>query len=141
MGKLRWPLLILYLIAAAGYGGWRGPDFWSGWGLWCFLLPPVAWTALTSLEWWRSGGPIRVAVLMSVVAVVGIGASALGIAWGVAEATARWSAEPAVRAVLGVGLGAAGGGLTLLAARSRASGRTDEPERRVQSGADEGGES
>jgi hypothetical protein len=136
MGKLHWPFLILYLTAAAGYGGWRGPDFWSDWGLWCFLLPPVAWTALTSLAWWRSGGPIRVAVLMSGVAVVGIGASALGIAWGVAEATARWSAQPAVRAVLGVGLGAATGGLTLFAAKSRPS--AGEPERGVQSGTDGG---
>src|SRR5262245_38114124 len=119
MGKLHWSLLILYLTAAAGYGGWRGPDLWSGWGVWCFLLPPVAWAALTSLRWWRSGGPSRVAVVMSGGAGVGIGASGLGIAWGVAAATARWSAEPAVRAIIGVGLGAAGGGLALLAAKSR----------------------
>src|SRR5262245_53237082 len=119
MGKLHWSLLILYVTAASGYGGWRGPDLWSGWGVWCFLLPPVAWAAVVSVEWWRSGGPVRVAAVMSGGAGVGIGASALGMAWGVAEATARWSAEPAVRAIIGVGLGAAGGGLAWLYATSR----------------------
>jgi hypothetical protein len=62
---------------------------------------------------------MRVALLMSGVAVVGIGGAALGIAWGVAEAGARWSSEPAVRALIGVGIGVAGGGLALLCAKLR----------------------
>jgi hypothetical protein len=119
MGKLHWALLILCLTVAAGCGGWRGPDLWSGWGVWCLLLLPVAWGALTALRWWRSGGPLQVAVVMSGFGIAGLGAAVLGIAWAVAEGTGRWSSEPAVRAIFGVGLGAAGGGLAWLYATSR----------------------
>jgi hypothetical protein len=65
-------------------------------------------------------------VIMSVFAVVGIGASALGIAWAIAEATGRWSAEPAIRAIAGTALGAAGGGLALAYAKSRKAGEPRE---------------
>jgi hypothetical protein len=107
MGKLIWSLLALYLTAAAAYGGWSGRDLWAGWGVWCFLLPPAAWAAVTSFRWWRSGGPLRVAVVMSAVGVAGMGASALGLAWVIAELTGRWSAGPAGRAIAGAGFGAA----------------------------------
>jgi hypothetical protein len=123
MGKWHWSLLILYLIAAAGYGGWRGRDLWSGWGVWCFLLPPVAWAALVALGDWRrspmGGTSIKIALVMGGFGVVGIGGSALGIAWGIGEATGRWSSEPAVRAISGVELGAAAAGMAFLAAKSR----------------------
>ena len=42
---------------------------------------------------------------------------ALLLLWVVAEATARWSAVPDVRAIVGVGLGAAVGALALAAKR------------------------
>jgi hypothetical protein len=118
MGRLHWSLLILYLTAAAGYGGWRGPDLWSGWGAWCLLLPPLAWTAVKAVgEWHRN--PYRVSVkiglVMTVAAVVAVGGQALALAWAVAEATGRWSSEPAVRAVAGVGLVAGAGALALAA--------------------------
>jgi hypothetical protein len=119
MSKWQWSLLILYLTTAAGYGGWRGRDLWSGWGVWCFLLPPVAWAVLTAREWWRSGGPIRVAVVMGGFGVVAVGGAALGFAWVAAEGTGRWSSDPAVRAIIGIGLGAACGGLALLHAKSQ----------------------
>jgi hypothetical protein len=130
MGKWHWSLLILYLTAAAGYGGWRGRDLWAGWGVWCFLLPPIAWAALVALGNWRrnpmGGTSIKIALLMGGVGVVGIGGSALGIAWGIAEATGRWSSEPAVRAIVGVGLGAAAAGMALLAAKSRTAAEPRE---------------
>ncbi len=134
MGKLHWSLLILYLMAAAGYGGWRGPDLWTGWGVWCLLLPALAWGALTGLQWWRSGGPIQVAVVMSGIGVVGLGAAVLGLVWAIAEATGRWSSEPAVRAIFGLGFGAAGGGLALLHAKSRKAA-----ERREANGSESSG--
>jgi hypothetical protein len=130
MSKLHWSLLIVYLTVAAGYGGWRGRDLWSGWGVWCFLLPPVAWAAFVALRDWRRNPmgwtSIKLAFLMGGVALVGIGGSALGIAWMIGEATGRWSSEPAVRATFGVGLGAAAAGLTLLGARSRRAAQPRE---------------
>jgi hypothetical protein len=122
MSKLHWSLLALYLTAAAGYGGWRGRDLWSGWGVWCLLLPPLALAAGKTVgEWWRNPYwfTIKMGLAMTVFAVVFIGGPALLLAWSVAEGTERWSAVPAVRAIAGGGLGAAAGGLALLAARSR----------------------
>jgi hypothetical protein len=115
MGKLQGSLLILYLTAAAAYGGWRGPDLLSDWGVWCFLLPPLAWWAFDALAWRRRNGPIQVALVMAVVAVVAIGGQALVLAWMAAEATGRWSSEPLARALAGVGLLAATGALLWVA--------------------------
>src|SRR5262245_9961915 len=120
MRRLHWALLILYLTAAAGYGGWRGPDLWLGWGVWCLLLPPLAWAALNAVGAWRrnpSGVFLTIGLAMTVVAVVAIGGQAVVLAWVVAEATGRWSSEPAVRALTGVGLFAAAGALALAAKR------------------------
>src|SRR5262245_8771609 len=99
MSKLHWWLLIAYLAVAAGYGGWRGPDLWAGWGVWLLVLPAVAWGAVSAQQGFRSGVPLNVVAAMTAFGVVGLGAGALGIAWGVAEAAGRWSTEPAVRAV------------------------------------------
>jgi hypothetical protein len=118
MNKWHWLVLMVYLTAAAGYGGWRGPDLWSGWGVWCLVLPPLAWAALKAVGDWRRNRywvVIKTGLVMTVVAVVAIGGQALVLAWAVAEATGRWSSDPAVRAVTGVGLGAAAAALVLAA--------------------------
>src|SRR5262245_47063467 len=103
MGKSHWSLLILYLTAAAGYGGWRGRDLWSGWGVWCLLLPPVVWVALIALSDLRRNTmgrtTVRMTLVMVGVGIVGIGGSAFGIAWAIGELTARWSPQPPVRAI------------------------------------------
>jgi hypothetical protein len=122
MGKLGWSLLILYLTAAAGYGGWRGRDLWLGWGVWCLLAPPLAAAALQVIGECRRNphwGIIRIHLVMAVFGVAALGGAVLVLAWVVAEATEQWSAQPAVRAVAGALLGAAGGGLALLGAKSR----------------------
>jgi hypothetical protein len=110
MSKLHWSLLLVYLMVAAGYGGWSGPDLWSGWGVWCLLLPPFVWAALKAVGTWRRNPywvSIKIGLAMTVVAVIAIGGQALLLAWVAAEATARWSSEPAVRAITAVGLVAA----------------------------------
>ena len=96
MSKLFWSTWILYLTAAGGYSGWRGRDLWSDWGVWYLLLPPLALAAFTSLRSWRSGVHVQAAVIMSVFAVVAIGGSVLGLAWGIAEATRRGQSMPPI---------------------------------------------
>jgi hypothetical protein len=110
MGKLGWLLLSLYLAAAAAYGGWRGPDLWSDWGIWCFLIPPLALAALKGAADWRQNpypSSIKIGLVMTLAAVVAIGGPTLLLAWVVAAATSDSSSQPVVRAVLGVGLLAA----------------------------------
>src|SRR5262245_22075416 len=122
MGKLQWMLLILYLTAAAGYGGWRGRDLWLGWGVWSLLVPALVAATLQLVGEWRrnpSWGIVRIHLVMAVVGVAALGGAVLGVAWAAAGATQQWSAQPAVRAVAGAALGAAAGGLALLYARSR----------------------
>src|SRR5262245_21423795 len=129
MNKFHWSLLILYLTAAAAYGGWRGPDLWSGWGVWCLLLPPFAVAAVKTIADGRRNPyavPIAINLLRTILAVVSIGGPAVLLAWLVADATGRWSVEPIVRAMIGLALGAGGGGLALLAARSRKA--AEQPE-------------
>jgi len=129
MSKLGWSLLILYLTAAAGYGGWRGRDLWLGWGATWLLLPPSALAAWNAVAEWRRNphwGILRIHLVMAAFGVVALGGIVLALAWVVAEATAEWSAWPAVRAVAGALLGAAGGGLALLGAKSR---KAAEPRR------------
>jgi hypothetical protein len=111
-------LLLLFWVAAASYGGWRGGDVWSGWGIWCLLLPPLAWGALKTVGEWRWNPYwvfIKIGLVMTAVAVVTIGGQALVLAWLVAEATAPLSPEPAVRALVGGGSVAAAGALVLIA--------------------------
>ena len=122
MGKWQWLLLIFYLAAAAGYGGWQGADLWRGWGVWCLLVPPLAVAAGKLVGEGRRNpgwGTLRVHLVMAVVSALALGAAALGIAWVAAEATQRVSPQPGVRAVVGAAFGAVGGGLALLYARSR----------------------
>jgi hypothetical protein len=110
MSKLHWSLLMLYLMAAAGYGGWSGPDLWSGWGVWWLLLPPFVWAAVKAVGALRRNPDwvsIKIGLAMTVVAVIAIGGQALLLAWVAAEATTRWSSEPVVRAITAVGLLAA----------------------------------
>jgi hypothetical protein len=110
MSNVHWSLLPLYLMAAAGYGGWSGPDLWSGWGVWCLLLPPFVWAAVKAVGAWRRNPywvSIKIGLAMTVVAVIAIGGQALLLAWMAAEGTARWSSEPVVRAITAVGLLAA----------------------------------
>src|SRR5262245_42820914 len=99
MGKLQWSLLILYLTAAAGYGGWRGRDLWLGWGVWCLLVPALVAAAVQLVGEWRRNPDwaiIKIHLVMAVVGVAALGGAVLGFAWVVAEATQRWSAQPAV---------------------------------------------
>jgi hypothetical protein len=126
MSKLHWSLLVLYVTAAAAYGGWRGRHLWSGWGVWCLLLPPVVAAALTAFAWRRKGGPLGVGVVMGGVSAVGIGGAALGIAWGVAEATGRWAGGTATNTANGAAFGAAGIGLAWAAQTSREAAKPRE---------------
>src|SRR5262245_54732411 len=130
MTRLHWSLLIVYLGAAAGYGGWCGRELWSGWGVWWLALPPLACAALIAIgEWrrnWMGWTSVKIALVMGGVGVVGLFAAALGIAWVVADGSVRWSLEPAVRAIIGAGIGAAGGGMALLGAKSRKAAELGE---------------
>lgn len=117
MTRLHWALLVPYLTLAAAFGGWRGPEL--GWGVWCLLLPPLAWGAVATLPRFRGAVPFRAVAVMTGFGAAALGAGAVGIAWGVADATQRWSADPAVRAACGAALGFVGTGLTWLFAPSR----------------------
>lgn len=119
MSRLHFTLLVLYLTAAAAYGGWRGDDVWSGWGIWCLLLPPLAWAAVQDVAGWHNPGraSVQIGLLLALLAVVAVGGQALLLAWMVAVATGRWSSEPAVRAAAGAGLLAAGMALVLVGKR------------------------
>jgi hypothetical protein len=132
MDKLHWTLLILYLTASGGYGGWRGRELWSGWGVWCLLLPPVACAVLIALGDWRRNPmgwtSMKIALMMGGFGAFGLWGCSLVMAWGIGEATERWSSEPAVRAICGCGLAAAAGGLAWFTAKSR---KPPEPEERV----------
>src|SRR5262245_23449014 len=122
MSNLNWSLLLLYLTTAAAYGGWRGRDLWLGWGVWCLLLPPIAVAAFQVVGEWRRNpywGTIRIYLVMIAIGGACLGGAVLGLAWVVAEATERWSAVPTVRALVGGGLGAVGGGMAWLGALSR----------------------
>jgi|SRR5262245_28923049 len=116
MSTLHLLLLLLYLAAAAGYGGWRGSELWSGWGVWCLLLPPLVWAAAKAFADWRRNrywSSVRLGLAMIVVAVVTVGGPALFLAWLISESSERWSAVAAVRAMFGVGMVAAVGGLAM----------------------------
>jgi hypothetical protein len=122
MTKWHWSLLVLYFAVAAGYGGWRGPDLWSDSGVWFLLLPPLALAAGKAVVEYRRNpyGTFVVANLVwTLLAVVGIGGPALLLAWLVAAVTPKWSAEPAMRAAIGVALAQGGVGMAVLAAKSR----------------------
>ena len=107
MAKLHWILLTLYLAVAAGYGGWRGQDLWSDWGIWCFLIPPIVWAlSIAFRDWrrnWMGWTSIKIALVMGGAGVVGLGGGAVCIAWSIAAATPRWSNQPAARASVGAG--------------------------------------
>src|SRR5262249_34037648 len=91
-------------------------------------LPPVAWMALIALGDWRRNPmgwtSVKIALVMGGFGVVVLGGGALGTAWVIAEMTTRLSSEPAVRAIIGVGLWTAVSGLALLATKS---GKAAEP--------------
>jgi hypothetical protein len=116
-------LFALYLTAAGAFGAWRAGALWSGWPVWCLLLPPVALCGLQSLDWWQRGGPVQVLVFMGPIALVLMGAVGLGTAC-VTAALVEISLllrelPPAGRAVIGAAVGAAVGGLTWHYGRSR----------------------
>jgi hypothetical protein len=118
MSTLHLSWLLLYLAAAAGYGGWRGRELWSGWGVWCLLLPPLVWAGAKAFADWRRNpywSSAKIGVVMTVFAVVVVGGPALFLAWIVGDATERWSPTPAVRVMIGVGMVAVVGGLMLWA--------------------------
>ena len=111
MSKLGWSLLWLYMAAAAAFGGWRGTELWSDWGIWRFLLPPLAWGVLTVIGDWRRNPywlTIKIGLLMTGLAVVVMGGLGLGFAAIAANATVKWSSSPPVRAIESVALLAAG---------------------------------
>src|SRR5262245_46551044 len=101
MSTFQWSALILYLTAAAGYGGWSGRELWADW---CVLLPPFAYGFVKTIIDWRRNPywvSIQIGLVMTVVAVITIGGQALLLAWLVAEGTERCSASPTVRAITG----------------------------------------
>src|SRR5262249_325719 len=102
---------------------------WSGWSIWCLLLPPLAWVAGKAVVEWRHNPYwvfVKIGLLMTAVAVVAIGGQALLLAWLVAAATGQWSSGPVVRASIGMGLWAAACGLTSLAVNSRKAAEPQE---------------
>ena len=104
MSKLHWSLLILYLTAAAGYGGWQGRELWSGWGVWFLLLPLFTWETLKAIGEWRRKPYwvcVRFTLLKATLNIIMIGGFAVLLAWSSAWMTARWLEGPAVRAVVG----------------------------------------
>lgn len=107
-------LFAVYLSAAAAFGAWRAGGLWSGWPVWCLLLPPLAWWGHGALDWWRRGGPVQIPVVIGFVAFVLLGASGFGIAWISAvlmeESRLLQQLPPAVRALIGAVLGATVGG-------------------------------
>ena len=106
MSKLHQSLLMMYLAAAAGYGGWRGRDLLSDWSLLWFLIPPLAFgLSTTFLEWRRNPYwiSIKLGLVMTVFAVAVLGGTALILAWLVSEMTAKWG-EPILRAIFGFGM-------------------------------------
>jgi hypothetical protein len=116
-------LFALYLAAAGALGAWRAGGLWAGWPVWCLLLPPLAWWGFGALDWWRRGGPVRVSVVVGLVAFVLLSAAGLGVAWVVAEwvdnsRTLR-QLPPAARALVGAAVGAAVGGVSWLYQRSQ----------------------
>lgn len=127
MTKLHWTLLILYLTAAAGYGGWRGQDLWSDLGIWCFLIPPILWALSIAIRDWRRNPmgwtSIKIALVMGGVGVVGLGGGAMCIAWSIATATPQWSNQPAVRASIGAAFAIVASVLAFLGARWRKTTR------------------
>jgi hypothetical protein len=109
--KSAWFVLILYLSAAAAYGGWRGPNVWSDWDIWCFLIPPFAAAAFKAVVSWRHNPywvSVKISLVVTLFAVVTLGGQALLVAWIAAAATSRLSSQPLVRAIMGVGLLLAG---------------------------------
>jgi hypothetical protein len=80
------------------------------------LLPPLAWAALGAVKDWRRNPDwlfIQIGLATCVLAVVALGGQGLILAWATAEVTGEWSSEPAVRTIVGVGLIAVGGYLSL----------------------------
>ena len=111
MSKLNLSLWIVYTTAAAAYGGWCGQDVWSGWGIWCFLIPAVVVVAfLAALDWRRNPmgwTSFKIALILGSIGIVGMGGGAMVVAWMIGSAMAQWSSVPAVRAILGAGMWAA----------------------------------
>ena len=135
MGGWKW-LLLVYLMAAGGYGGWRAAELWSGWGIWAVGLVPVvvvvplglygtARTRVTSLL-----GPT---LLVALLGAAFMGACAIGIAAAVGHTTRDW-ADPAVRA----GVGAAAVGLCVGFILATRRPRPAEAADAAGSGPDEG---
>jgi arylsulfatase A-like enzyme len=109
MGRWHGLSLLVYLTAAGAYGGWGGRDLWNGWGIWCFLLPPVIWAGAQTVGAWRvdaSLPSIMIGLVMTALAVAVIGGTAVFLAWLIADTT-LWSTRSAVRASVGGGLVAA----------------------------------
>jgi hypothetical protein len=131
LSRLGWAFVVLYMAVAAGYGGWRGPDVWSGWGIWCFLVPPVAWVAvvaLVELRWNPGWTSVKIALALGGFGAVGLGAVALGTAWVMAEITMMLSSEPIIRAALGAGIWIGVGALSRLSAKPANAAGPVEPE-------------
>jgi hypothetical protein len=116
-------LLALYLTTAAAFGAWQAGALWSGWPVWCLLLPPLALCGYQAVDWWQRGGPVQVLMVMGLVALLLMTAVGLGTAWVTAalvESTRQLrELPPAARAVIGAAVGAAVGGLTWHHERSR----------------------
>ena len=102
MNKWQWFLLILYLAAAAGHGGWRGVDLWADGSVWYLLLPLLAWESVRLLNSWRlepTGVSVRFRLVMTVINIVVIGGFALLLTSWFASLGAKWSSVPVARAV------------------------------------------
>src|SRR3954469_25493237 len=129
MGTGRW-LLFGYLAAAAAYGGWRGPDLWSGWGVWAVLLAPAFWAAARALRT-GSGMPPVLRLAMPVPAAIDIGGPAVVLAWAAGAWLGQYLPDPPGRAAAGLALGLAACGMGELAHRSRSKapgGEQPQPE-------------
>lgn len=114
MTKFHWILLTLYQAVAAGFGGWHGKSLFSDFRVLWLFLPPAAWGICKAVEDWRRNPywlSFKNGLLLALFTVVAIGGQALVLAWLVSESTVRMSANPTVRALVGVGMLAAGMGM------------------------------
>jgi hypothetical protein len=93
----RWVGLV-YCTFAAGFGGWRGADFWTWPSALAVFLPPVAFAVLLTIRT-SIRNPPRTAVALLVMAVIAgslLGGMGLLIAWLASAVAGPW-ADPVVR--------------------------------------------
>lgn len=112
IGKSWW---LIYVTLAAGFGGWRADDLWSGAGIWVLGALPIVACATAAVS--QTGNSLRLTAMMvglMLLASLPMAAYGLLFAWLTAKTTADWT-SPALRAAVGA---LASFGLGLVIARA-----------------------